>query len=67
MSNVLALVELTAAGAPAGTTPSLLAAATKLGSPVAVVVVLPGGAGSLAADLGGRLIRGGNTRADDCG
>ena len=52
MSNVLALVELTAAGAPAGTTPSLLAAATKLGSPVAVVVVKPGGAGSLAADLG---------------
>jgi electron transfer flavoprotein alpha subunit len=52
MSNVLALVELTAAGAPSGTTPSLLAAATKLGSPVAVVVVQPGGAGSLAADLG---------------
>ncbi len=52
MSNVLALVELTAAGAPAGTTPSLLAAATKLGTPVAVVVVAPGKAGSLATDLG---------------
>ena len=57
MSNVLAFVELTAAGAPAGTTPSLLAAATKIGTPVAVVVVTPGGkeggdAGSLAADLG---------------
>ena len=57
MSNVLAFVELTAAGAPAGTTSSLLAAATKLGTPVAVVVVAPGGkeggsAGSLAADLG---------------
>ena len=57
MANVLALVELTAAGAPAGTTPSLLAAATKIGTPVAVVVVKPGRkeggtAGALAADLG---------------
>lgn len=52
MPNVLALVELTAAGSPAGTTPSLLAAATKIGTPVAVIVVKPGGAGSLATDLG---------------
>ncbi|NBX23874.1 MAG: electron transfer flavoprotein subunit alpha/FixB family protein, partial [Microbacteriaceae bacterium] len=52
MSNVLAFVELTAAGTPAGTTPSLLSAATKIGTPVAVIVVAPGAAGNLPATLG---------------
>jgi electron transfer flavoprotein alpha subunit len=52
MSNVLAFVELTAAGTPAGTTPSLLAAATKIGTPVAVIVVAPGAAGNLPTTLG---------------
>ena len=42
MSNILALVELTSSGKLSSTTPSLLAAATKLGTPVAVVVTTPG-------------------------
>lgn len=52
MSNILALVELTSSGSLSSTTPSLLAAATKLGTPVAVVVTPPGAGAALAKELG---------------
>ncbi len=52
MSNILALVELTSSGKLSSTTPSLLAAATKLGTPVAVVVTAPGAGASLVSELG---------------
>lgn len=52
MSNILALVELTGSGSPSSTTPSLLAAATKLGTPVAVVVAAPGMGAALVSELG---------------
>lgn len=52
MSNILALVELTSSGSPSSTTPSLLAAATKLGTPVAVVVTSAGSGAALAKELG---------------
>ena len=52
MSNILALVELTSSGKLSSTTPSLLAAATKLGNPVAVVVTAPGSGASLVSELG---------------
>ena len=52
MSNILALVELTSSGSLSSTTPSLLASATKLGSPVAVVVTSPGAGAALAKELG---------------
>lgn len=45
MTNILALVELSSTGSISTTTPSLLAAAAKLGTPVAVVCV-PAGAGN---------------------
>ena len=52
MSNILALVELNSSGSLSSTTPSLIASATKLGTPVAVVIVAPGTAGNLAQELG---------------
>ena len=52
MSNILALVELTSSGKLSSTTPSLLAAATKLGTPVAVVVTAPGSGAALVSELG---------------
>jgi electron transfer flavoprotein alpha subunit len=52
MSNILALVELTSSGSLSSTTPSLLAAATKLGTPIAVVVTSPGDGAALAKELG---------------
>jgi electron transfer flavoprotein alpha subunit len=52
MSNILALVELTSSGLLSSTTPSLLAAATKLGTPIAVVVTAPGAGAALAKELG---------------
>lgn len=52
MSKVLVLIELSDRGAVANTAASLLAAAAKLGDPVAVVATKPGSAGSLTAELG---------------
>jgi len=52
MSKVLALIEVSAEGTIAGTAPALLAAAAKLGEPVAVVVSAPGAAATLASELG---------------
>lgn len=52
MSNILALVELTSSGSLSSTTPSLLASATKLGTPVAVVVTALGAGAALAKELG---------------
>jgi electron transfer flavoprotein alpha subunit len=52
MSNVLALIELTPAGALASGAASTLAAAAKVGTPIAVVVAKPGVAQAAAAELG---------------
>ena len=52
MSNILALVELNSSGSLSSTTPSLIASATKLGTPIAVIVVAPGAAANLAQELG---------------
>ena len=52
MSNILTLVELNSSGKLSSTTPSLLASATKLGTPVAVVVTSPGSGPELATELG---------------
>lgn len=54
MSNILALIEVSPNGTIGDSTPSLLAAAARLGSPVAVVVTPPG-AGSTLTDQLGRL------------
>jgi len=54
MSNILALIEVSSTGALGDSTPSLIAAAAKIGSPVAVVVTRPG-AGSALSDQLGRL------------
>ena len=51
MTQVLVLVEL-ADGALDSSTSELLAAAAQLGSPAAVIVVEPGAAAGLAAELG---------------
>jgi len=52
MSNILTLIELSGTGAIRNTAPALLAAAAKLGTPVAVVTTKPGAGGALAAELG---------------
>ncbi|GER22327.1 electron transfer flavoprotein subunit alpha [Zafaria cholistanensis] len=52
MSNVLALIETSAAGEIRSTAASLLAAAARLGTPVAVVAAAPGSAAGLAEQLG---------------
>ena len=54
MSNILALIEVSPNGTIGDSTPSLLAAAARLGSPVAVVVTATG-AGSTLTDQLGRL------------
>ncbi|MBK5238096.1 MAG: electron transfer flavoprotein subunit alpha/FixB family protein [Actinomycetales bacterium] len=52
MTNILALIELSSTGSISTTTPALLAAATKLGTPVAVVCVPAGAGAGLVAELG---------------
>lgn len=52
MSTILALIDTTATGAPTSGAAATLAAAAKIGTPVAVVVVTPGGGKDLAAELG---------------
>jgi len=53
MPNVLALIELSATGEVRSTAPELIAAAARLGVPVAVVAAAPGAADALALTLGG--------------
>ncbi|HEY0246787.1 MAG TPA: electron transfer flavoprotein subunit alpha/FixB family protein [Gryllotalpicola sp.] len=53
MSNVLTLIELTAGGAVKGSARGLLAAAARLGTPVAVLATAPGASAGLTAELGG--------------
>src|SRR6185312_4230352 len=53
MSNILTLIELSGTGAIRNTAAGLLAAAAKLGTPVAVVAAKPGAGSALAAELGG--------------
>ncbi len=52
MSNILTLIELSGTGTIRNTAPGLLAAAAKLGTPVAVVAARPGIGAALAAELG---------------
>jgi electron transfer flavoprotein alpha subunit len=52
MSNILALIELSSTGQILGTAPSLIAAAARLGTPVAVAAVAPGGGAELVDALG---------------
>ncbi len=52
MSKVLTLIEVSAEGTIANTAPALLAAAAKLGEPVAVLVAAPGAGAALASELG---------------
>lgn len=51
MSHVLTLIEVSSTGAIRNTAPALLAAAAKLGTPVAVVAVAPGSGVSIADEL----------------
>ncbi|MBT2514729.1 electron transfer flavoprotein subunit alpha/FixB family protein [Arthrobacter sp. ISL-30] len=52
MSNVLALIEISHAGDIAGSAPSVIAAAAKLGTPIAVVAVEPGHTAGISEQLG---------------
>jgi electron transfer flavoprotein alpha subunit len=52
MSHILALIEVSNAGTIRNTAPALLAAAAKLGTPVAVVTVAPGTGSVLVNELG---------------
>jgi electron transfer flavoprotein alpha subunit len=52
MAHVLALIETTADGTPAGSAPALIAAAAKLGTPVAVVATATGAGAALTGRLG---------------
>lgn len=52
MSNVLALIEISPAGTITASAPALIAAAARLGTPVAVVAVRPGEGAALVAQLG---------------
>jgi electron transfer flavoprotein alpha subunit len=52
MSNVLALIETSSAGDIAGSATSVIAAAAKLGTPVAVLAVKPGLSAGITAQLG---------------
>ena len=52
MSHVLVLIETSSTGEIRNTAPMLLVAATKLGTPVAVVATAPGGGASLVENLG---------------
>jgi electron transfer flavoprotein alpha subunit len=52
MSNVVVLIELTAAGTPTSSAGMLLAAGARLGTPVAVVAAKPGTSAALTESLG---------------
>lgn len=52
MKNVLTLIETSSTGELRPTAPALLAAAVRLGTPVAVVAVAPGGGADLISELG---------------
>jgi electron transfer flavoprotein alpha subunit len=52
MTNVLALIEISPSGAIATSAAALIAAAAKLGTPVAVVATQPGEGAALVAQLG---------------
>ena len=52
MSNILISIEVSASGAVQGTAAELIAAASKLGTAIAVVAAVPGTAPALAARLG---------------
>src|SRR5688572_25445601 len=52
MRNVLALIEISPTGAIATSAPALIAAAARLGTPVAVVATQPGEGAALVAQLG---------------
>ncbi|HEV7167580.1 MAG TPA: electron transfer flavoprotein subunit alpha/FixB family protein [Micrococcaceae bacterium] len=52
MANILVLIETSAPGEPRNTAAALLGAAAKLGTPVAVVAAVPGGADPLVDRLG---------------
>jgi electron transfer flavoprotein alpha subunit len=52
MPNILALIELSSTGAIQNTAPALIAAAARLGTPVAVVLVAPGSGAELVDALG---------------
>lgn len=52
MAHVLALIETTPDGSPAGSAPALIAAAAKLGTPIAVAVIAPGTGTDLGTQLG---------------
>jgi electron transfer flavoprotein alpha subunit len=52
MTNVLALIEISSTGAIANSAPALIAAADRLGTPVAVVATQPGEGAALVAQLG---------------
>lgn len=52
MSNVLVLIEISPTGAIATSAPALIAAAAKLGTPVAVVATQPGQGAALVSQLG---------------
>lgn len=52
MSNVLVFIEISSTGKISNTAPALLAAAAKLGTPVAVVATPPGATAGLADELG---------------
>lgn len=52
MANVLALIEISASGTITNSAPGLIAAAAKLGTPVAVLAVRPGAGDGLTAQLG---------------
>lgn len=53
MANVLALIEISSIGATSNTAPAVIAAAAKLGTPVAVLAVRPGEGAGLVQQLGG--------------
>jgi electron transfer flavoprotein alpha subunit len=52
MSNILALIEMSPGGDIAGSAPSVIAAAAKLGTPIAVLTVKPGHSGGFISQLG---------------
>ncbi len=52
MSNVLVLIELSSTGEVRNTAPELVAAAARLGTPIAVAAAAPGAAAALAETLG---------------
>ena len=53
MANVLALIEISPEGTIANSAPAVIAAAAKLGTPVAVAAVKPGEGAALVEQLGG--------------